>query len=158
SEIAFETENCGKVRGIKLDGVLYTAASPIPLDQVDEIEIFVDNSIADHGSVGSTEVFYQNYFGVREDFHISIMQTDLESAVLVFGNCQYDLATKECCEIFIVDQEGEFPIPQSPGQPDLFFEKITYDGLDISMIEMMGGCKAGLIRNQYSYDADHRLK
>ena len=50
-----------------------------------------------------------------------------------------------------------FSFLTNEAQSDIGFEEITYDGLDISLIEMIGGCSAGLIRNHYSYDADHRL-
>jgi RHS repeat-associated protein len=45
----------------------------------------------------------------------------------------------------------------TPTPVDLFAEEITYNGLDISRIDQIGSCTAGLIRNRYSYDADHRL-
>jgi RHS repeat-associated protein len=45
----------------------------------------------------------------------------------------------------------------TPTPVDLFAEEITYNGLDISRIDQIGSCTAGLIRNRYSYDANHRL-
>ena len=158
SNVLLEDENCGDVRGIILDGILYPSYSPIPISDVSAIEVFVDDQIGQHGKVGSTEVFYQNYAGVNEDFHISIMQTDVQTATLVFENCQYSLSTKECCEIIVVGQDGEIPVIGGPQNPDLFYEELTYDGLDVEKIEMIGSCSAGLIINRYKYDADHRVK
>ena len=157
SNISLENQNCGLFTGIVLDGTTYTAPSAIALSNTTAIEDFIDEQIGQHGKVGAAEVFYQDYFGVDQDFHLSIMQTDIASATVLFENCQYPLASKDCCEIEVVGQDGIFPLSTSPGQPDLFFEKITYDGLDITMIEMIGSCSAGLIRNHYRYDGDHRL-
>jgi hypothetical protein len=122
-----------------------------------QIEQFVQDALAQAGLRGSVEVFYQDYFGIDQDFHISIMQTDLESAWVLFENCSYPLTQKECCSIRAVGNDGSFPVPQTPTPVDLFAEEITYNGLDISRIDQIGSCTAGLIRNRYSYDADHRL-
>ncbi len=158
SGIHFENENCGNFSGIRLDGIFYSPDNPIPLTDTEAIEAFIDEQIGIHGSVGATEVFYQNYFGVTEDFHISIMQTNVQSAIILFeNNCTYILTSKDCCEIPIITQGGQIPLPTAPNNPDLFFEQITYNGLDIAMIEMLGSCSAGLIRNQYQYDGDHRV-
>jgi hypothetical protein len=122
-----------------------------------QIEQFVQDALVQAGLLGSVEVFYQDYFGIDQDFHISIMQTDLESAWVLFENCSYALTQKECCSIRAVGNDGSFPVPKTPTPVDLFAEEITYNGLDISRIDQIGSCTAGLIRNRYAYDADHRL-
>ena len=42
--------------------------------------------------------------------------------------------------------------------PDLFYQRMTFDGLNISQIEYYNGCITGRVKNSYLYDADHRLK
>jgi len=161
SNVALEEFDCGEFQGIQLDGVEYLMQAPVPMSETTAIEAFINAKIIENGFVGTAEVFYRNYLDSDIDFHISIMGTDIPTipaAELIFRNCSFELALKDCCEILVVGQDGNFPIPGTPANPDLFFEKLTYDGLDISLIEMIGNCSAGLMRNHYDYDADHRLK
>jgi hypothetical protein len=119
---------------LQLNNVAYTAPGPIALSEVSQIEQFIQSALAQAGLRGSVEVFYQDYFGIDQDFHISIMQTDLESAWVLFESCSYPLTQKECCTIRAVGNDGSFPVPQTPTPVDLFAEEITYNGLDISRI------------------------
>ena len=41
---------------------------------------------------------------------------------------------------------------------DLYFQEITYSGIDISRIEYASDCQTGIFRNDYIYDGDHRIK
>ena len=158
SNIDLEDQNCGNLAGIILDGTIYHADPIIELTDVGAIEFFINDQIGQHGAIGSAEVLYKDYYGTNQDFHVSIMQTDVLTAGLIFENgCQYNLSQRECCTIITVAEDGNIPLPDAPEKVDLFFERITYDGLDISNIDMMGSCSAGLIKNRYRYDADHRV-
>ncbi len=48
-------------------------------------------------------------------------------------------------------------VNQITKNPDLFYQRLTFDGLNISQIEYYNGCTPGRIKNKYLYDADHRL-
>lgn len=63
-----------------------------------------------------------------------------------------------CCdpELIPTGVGGIPPIAHSPN-PGLFYEKITYDGIDINQIDMSLDCNLGLVRNDYTYDGDHRI-
>ena len=152
----FNDELCGKLTAVRLDGVVYTLPTPLPASQTSAIEAFINAKIKAIGKVGGCEFHYQNIIGQTE-VHISIMKTNIQSAQLIFETCGYTLQSKDCCNIIVMDGDILSPIPNIPPNPDLFFEQITYDGLDISLIEMVGSCTAGLIKNHYSYDGDHRL-
>lgn len=153
----FDETGCGLFIGITLDGTLYEMPSPMPASQIQLIEAFINEAIALEGRLGGAEVHYENFLGVTSDFYLSIMKTNISTATIHFENCNYNLDQKDCCEIIAMGQNGILGAPESAANPSLFFEQITYDGLDISLIEMAGSCTAGLVINHYSYDADHRL-
>ncbi len=159
SNIDFDAESCGLVKGIILDGTLYEFSPPMHPSQTGEMETFINDVLNTHNKQGTAEIHYQSFSGIASDFHISIMKTDVISAKIVFEYCDYGLEPKDCCNIIAIGQDGSFPLSQTySNSPDLFFEEITYNGMDISLIEMAGSCTAGFIRNHYKYDADHRLR
>ncbi len=158
----FNAAACGLVKGISLDGVLYEFPSPMEPNETAAMEAFINAKLNELNKQGTAEIHYQNFSGISSDFHISIMKTDVVSAEIVFQNttdCTFALESKDCCIITAIGQDGDFPLSQTySNNPDLFFEEITYNGMDISLIEIAGSCTAGFIRNHYKYDADHRLK
>ncbi|MEM6967700.1 MAG: hypothetical protein AAF573_23260, partial [Bacteroidota bacterium] len=126
------------------------------MTQKGDIEDFIHEKLLEIAKVGEASVHYQNFIG-QEELHFSITNTNVQTGQIHFENCTYTFEKKDCCTIIAMGQGGNFPLPNTPANPDLFFEGITYDGIDISMIEMVGSCTAGLIRNHYGYDKDHRL-
>ncbi|MEM6966714.1 MAG: RHS repeat domain-containing protein, partial [Bacteroidota bacterium] len=148
---------CGDVTGFTLDGTYYGFPTAIAPSEEQAIEDFVNQKIKELGKLGSVEVHYEEIPG-GTDMYVSFMNTAITSARIHFQECTYTFTQKDCCVINAIGGTGTFPVPGTPAKADLFFEEITYSGLDISMIEMAGSCAFGLIKNQYVYDADHRLK
>jgi hypothetical protein len=73
---------------------------------------------------------------------LSIAYTNAGEIKLVFNDCSEPIAFEvtECCyEEPVPVQSG----PEEVNNPDLFYELLTYEGIDISRIELGGGCAPG---------------
>ena len=154
-------ENCLPLTltSVTFDGDVFTPAAPIPAENIAGIKAFINESIQSMLKVGDCNVHYQNFAGLV-DMHISIMNSNIQSAQIQFNgsaDCIFAFEQRECCTIKGIDPGADIDWENMPANEDLFHESITYTGLDISMIEMIGSCTSGLIRNHYGYDADHRV-
>ena len=97
--------------------------------------------------------------GFLISYPISISNTNASSVALAAGECSFaEFVVGDCCQ-----QELQAPLPPAAAltlatpNPDLFFEELTFAGLDIAKITYGSDCTQGNMRNEFSYDADHRV-
>jgi len=89
---------------------------------------------------------------------INIQISNIYSFVLISvpdggGPSCYHPFVAECCDNFPEWLDPENP-PQVTQNPDLFYQRLNFDGLNISQIEYYNGCTPGRVKNNYLYDAD----
>ncbi len=89
--------------------------------------------------------------------NITITQTNAQSIKLHYQDCQTNtpLDVIDCC----INESDSTLIHDNLDidYTDLYYQEIEYTGLDINRIEIGGDCSIGLLRNDYFYDADHRI-
>src|SRR5690606_10930428 len=95
--------------------------------------------------------------GQLKYIHITITQTNAQSIKLHYQDCQTTtpLDVIDCC----INESDSTLIHENlpPDYPDLYYQELEFTGLDINRIEIGGNCDIGLLRNDYTYDADHRI-
>ncbi len=160
--------DCWLLDGVSIEGQGYLPSQNIDFSDesnVDEAAFLLENwlnSLLDaQGLLGDVEVFVSAGI-VAATYHVTISNTTADEVVLLFANadqsCQQQLSLEQgaCCmpQLDLSDLGGV--VPYSPNA-DLFYEQLTYTGLDITRIDYSGSCDLGLMRNEYTYDANHRV-
>ncbi len=123
---------------------------------IDLLIEYLEKGLDENGFLG--EVSYDASAG-----QVIITNTNAGEIFLVLEICdnsdeqkKVPFIVEECCE------PSGFNPPVSLGIPttlndDLYYQKNTYTGWDITRIELASDCVSGLFRNDYTYDANHRV-
>ncbi len=122
-----------------------------------QLENLLETALDYFGLFG--DVFVNAYFSGAGFicFEISITNTNAEQIQLFNGRCEIsELALTDCCDKTATSLPGGSSGNYTQNS-DLFYEKLRYDGLDIDRIDMSSNCTLGGMRNEYSYDGDHRV-
>ncbi len=144
-----------------INGLSYPFPNPLDLlnpDSISRFEAYLTAALDASGYQGEVSLISFPFSG-GYTFHIVITSSDAPDLALNFQFCglQYDFVQEDCC------QKNPPPPPAGvaagllPHNDDLFYEEITYNKLDISRIEIGSDCSLGYMRNDFSYDANHRV-
>jgi RHS repeat-associated protein len=153
--------SCQYLTGVEINGVFYPFSQVLNLHSVSDIALLegeLESAIFNSGIFGDLSVYSSQVPG-GFTFKIRIENTNATSISLIFQNCGFDIPFVEldCCnDSPPVSVSGTNFDVLSPN-PDLFYEFLVYEGLDIKMIELGADCSVGYMRNIFSYDGNHRV-
>ena len=108
----------------------------------------------------SGEVTVESYIqGSAIWYDIQIANTNAGEIVLMgIEPCQLaTLAPSDCCVKAGPENSGPPGSENATPNYDLFYEKLTYDHLDIQQIDYASDCTHGKMRNEFTYDGNHRV-
>jgi len=152
---------CSTVSSIVVDGESYPVSPSINLMDQDEYEpiTFVVNQIfEDNGLTGELEQTVEVDDG-EHHFVFTLLNSDIESLEFVLANCSQRIVFSkgDCCtpSDFIVGNGT--PWLGTSNSPNLYYQEMTYDGLDIDTITYSGDCYLGQSKYYFKYDGDHRI-
>lgn len=160
SKGAEQSQDCPIVDNINIDGQFYTISPQISLTQLSaavELQNHLEAALDYFGLTGEVTVNAWFVSPTEICFDVQITNTNAESITLLGERCFVgELDLTDCCV-----KNAPPPVNAPNGNyslnDDLFFEKIRYDGLDIDRIDMSSNCLLGNMRNEYTYDANHRV-
>jgi len=147
--------SCTNVAKIMLGEIVYALPNTIDFSDNGSVDLFVhyiSEALDLNGFFG--EVSFD-----EASNKIIITNTNVESIIILLDFCNakpLEFIVEECCEASDFTPPTELGISTSLNG-DLYYQAITYTGLDISRIELASDCTSGLIRNDYVYDANHRI-
>ncbi|MBK7337004.1 MAG: hypothetical protein IPJ00_12915 [Saprospirales bacterium] len=150
---------CRYLEGIEIDGEYYEFGSIIDLADAEESPHTADSIAAalHHYGLEGTVSQHDSLTPTGVYMVLTIFNTNATTAELVFTDCANTEFTEVlCCEDEPPAGTGQLE-PVLSQNPDLFYESITYNGLDITQIEIGSDCASGLMRNNFTYDANHRV-
>ncbi|MFZ2900958.1 MAG: hypothetical protein WA004_20160, partial [Saprospiraceae bacterium] len=127
-------------------------------DSISRFEAYLAAALDTSGYQGQVSLTSFPFSG-GYTFHIVITSSDAPDLALNFQFCglQYYFVQEDCCEKNAPPPPAGVAANLLPHNDDLFYEEITYNGLDISRIEIGSDCSLGYMRNDFSYDANHRV-
>jgi RHS repeat-associated protein len=151
--------DCNPLTSLDIGGQSYPVNPPLDLMDLNSspiLQSLIAEALDYYGYTGSvTVVSYKQ--GKATCYEITI--TNSNAPVIQFKSnvvvCAQTLQ-QECCSREVPDNGGGGTSGQA-NNFDLFYEKIDYDGLDISRIEYTSDCRTGKMRNDYTYDKNHRV-
>ncbi|MEM6966477.1 MAG: hypothetical protein AAF573_17060, partial [Bacteroidota bacterium] len=144
---------CKVANGVLVGEQTYSFPTSVQLDQPNAevlLQTYLTAALDENGFLG--EVSYDSVTHT-----IIVTNTNTSGITLII--CDQSGPTfnvEECCEAGILVPPLETNIPMTQNE-DLYYQKNTYTGLDITRIELASDCISGLFRNDYIYDADHRV-
>ncbi|MEM9820311.1 MAG: RHS repeat-associated core domain-containing protein [Bacteroidota bacterium] len=148
---------CQYLSSIQIDGETYEVNPSLDLlnQQSTTLADEVSNALSElgySGEVSQEDILFSG--GVK--FVINITNTNVGTVSLHFENCTNPVVfvEQDCCTATI---DPTVDGATSGNNPDLYYQTMTYDGLDISQIQLGSGCQANKMVNDYSYDANHRI-
>jgi RHS repeat-associated protein len=151
--------DCNPLTSLDIGGQSYPVSPPLDLMDLNSspiLQSLIAEALDYYGYTGSvTVVSYKQ--GMATCYEITI--TNSNAPVIQFkSNAAVCAQTvqQECCSREVPDNGGGGTSGQA-NNFDLFYEKIDYDGLDISRIEYTSDCRTGKMRNDYTYDKNHRV-
>jgi len=159
-------EPCATITGIKIIGVAHSFPSNVnlfDLNNASQLQNYIADILDDLGYFGEVEVSVsQPTSGPNKNklvYYIQINNVNVtEISLISTSSCKTKLgfATVSCCEPGNSDPGDSSPTGFTVNN-DLYYQHNTYSGIDISRIELASDCISGKIRNNYSYDALHRI-
>ena len=150
--------DCSVLEKIIVDGQVYDEFSPLTLSLSinSTMANLIEEALDYFGKVGTAEVTTEGVPLSFGNFKIRISDSNAETIELGIGTACKNviLESGDCCLPSLPD-----PVPgvASSSNPDLYFQKMTFNKLDISRIEYTALCGNGKNRNEYVYDGDHRV-
>lgn len=162
--VDFSTK-CSRVTGIIIDNELINFTQPVSLLSQSSASNLLEEINTIFASRGLDAEFYQtaetdNVSGYEYVFSVSNL--DANQFSLVFGqqNCNFNVEfiRENCCTPSNYFSENQTPWLGTSNSPDLYFQEMSYDGLDIEWIKYSGDCYLGQTQYDFTYDADHRIK
>jgi RHS repeat-associated protein len=163
------TASCTELIAVEVNGNVYTLSSSINIlagnampPVAEQIESAIEEALDAYGLFGEASVtisFHLFPSPPHRKFTITVTNSNASSLKLLFEGCvkpEEFTKSEDCCEPGAAPVAGDGGL-LGPGNPDLFYEHITYSGLDISRIDMGSNCMTGFMRNEYKYDDNHRL-
>lgn len=145
---------------ILVDGQQYPVSPSIALGDIQNTPLLISTLEAaldyfGHPGEVTVETSYTGIFEIT--YEITVSNTSAREIELRGDGCEIGtLMLQGCCDTSLPN-EVTGPDPGEPGNYDLFYEEITYSGIDISRIEYSSDCGTGKMRNDFTYDADHRV-
>lgn len=134
-----------------------------------QLEQVLDSLLQAYGYFGNAHVEVETdgipALGDPIQYNIFISNTTVDKVVFPLVDAHgekcakgFGLSQGICCEpeLLPTGTGGTPQLAYSPN-PSLFYEKLTYDGIDIDQIDMSLDCNLGMLRNVYAYDGDHRI-
>ena len=138
---------------IEIDGLTIPIVNISPLDP-GALQTAIIDALDDNGYYGTVQIQYNRDGGAY--IYITITSTNLQTLV-IHTNCgpQFNSVQGDCCvDGGVLNQSGD----GSSMTKALYFQEMTYDGINISRIQIGSDCESGLFRWDYTYDPLHRLK
>lgn len=132
-----------------------------PDDFAETLAESIDIALGLFGKHGNTRV-ESSITVAGYHFVVTVENTDAASIELFFDNCQdtFVFSSSDCCTVpgpgaGIGENYGL--VGHATVNPDLYYQHMTYDGLDIAQIEIGSECSYGRMINNYRYDPLHRV-
>jgi hypothetical protein len=152
---------CRYASGIEINGLSYPFLNPLDLldtAHISKFEGYLAAALDASGYQGEVSLISFPFSG-GYSFHIVVTSSDAPDLALTFQFCgvQYDFVQEDCCEKNAPPPPAGAAAGLLPHNDDLFYEEITYNKLDISRIEIGSDCSLGYMRNDFSYDTNHRV-
>ncbi|MFZ2897033.1 MAG: hypothetical protein WA004_00330, partial [Saprospiraceae bacterium] len=152
---------CRYASGIEINGLSFPFPNALDLlnpDSISRFEAYLADALDTSGYQGEVSLISFPFSG-GYTFHIVITSSDAPDVALNFQFCglQYDFVQEDCCEKNAPPPPAGVAAGLVPHHDDLFYEEITYTKLDISRIEIGSDCSLGYMRNDFSYDENHRV-
>ncbi len=148
---------CRYLSAIVIDNQVYQLPAPVDLlDYNTSVSNLIEEALEYFGYSG--EVTEDNsYTDIGVLYNILITGVNTQNIQLLYDACDVvtNFTVEECCTNEATSGSGSNP----NGNPstDLYYQYNEYTGIDISRIEMASDCNTGFIRNDYTYDGDHRI-
>jgi RHS repeat-associated protein len=164
-EIAGNPGNaCSTVSGVVVDGQSYSFPAPITITQQgtsENLETRINSILSGLGLEASfSQSTDSDRLGVR--FNFSLTNFTGSAFSLTFSgssSCQFELDFEpgDCCTPGTGASENTTPWLGTSDSPNLYYQEMTYNKLDISSITYSGDCFMGQTKYDFGYDYNHRL-
>ncbi len=141
---------CRCLEGVEINGEYFEFGSIIDLADAEESSHTADSIAAalHHYGLEGTVTQHDSLTPTGVYMALTIFNTNATMAELVFTDCANTEFTEVlCCEDDPPTGTGQLE-PVLSQNPDLFYESITYNGLDIAQIEIGSDCASGFMRSQ----------
>lgn len=159
---------CVEIATVNISGLVYEPTDNFTGNTPEEFGDYIVEVLEDAlhvlGHIGAITQTHE----LTEDgftFLFTIDNTDALDIRLQFENCDdvFSFELGECCEVLPSGggtAYGEnYNLTGGVGgrNPDLYYQSMEYDGLDMSQIEIGSECFYGRMINNYTYDGLHRV-